>query len=108
MEIKRIIQNEVKCKLCNDIIWSAHRHDFKYCKCGSVAVDGGMEYIKRVGNMNPDMTEERSMRMDKDALKACTDAVKWAKDTGRNDLGVTLAVIRVLREHRLLNMDAFK
>ena len=108
MENKQIIQNEVKCKLCGDIIFSAHRHDFKTCKCGSISVDGGMEYIRRVGNMSLDATEERSMKMDKDALKACVEAVKWAHDTGRNDLGVALAVIRALRDSRHLNMNCFK
>jgi hypothetical protein len=26
------------------------RHDFKFCKCGAVAVDGGKDYLRRVGN----------------------------------------------------------
>ena len=25
-------------------------HDFKFCKCGAVAVDGGHEYLRRLGN----------------------------------------------------------
>ena len=25
-------------------------HDFKFCKCGAVAVDGGKEYLRRCGN----------------------------------------------------------
>ena len=31
-------------------IESAHRHDFKFCKCGAVAVDGGKDYLRRCGN----------------------------------------------------------
>ena len=43
-----IISNQVRCLKCGDEPFSAHRHDFKYCKCGNVAVDGGTEYLRRV------------------------------------------------------------
>lgn len=43
-----IISNKVKCLLCNDIIESIHRHDFKWCSCKNVAVDGGKSYLKRM------------------------------------------------------------
>jgi len=46
-----IITNKVKCNVCNDIIESIHRHDFKWCKCGNIAVDGGKDYLRRVGNV---------------------------------------------------------
>jgi len=45
-----ILHNRIQCKKCNDIIESEHRHDFKWCKCGAVAVDGGKDYMRRVGN----------------------------------------------------------
>ena len=48
--MKKIIINEVKCKKCGDMIESKEVNDFKRCACGSVAVDGGYEYIKRIGN----------------------------------------------------------
>ena len=102
---KTLIQNELECKNCGDIIYSAYRHDFKYCKCGSVAVDGGMSYIRRVGNVKD--TVDRSMHMDEDALADCKEAVEWVNDTGRNELGTVLAVIRALRQHELLDMSKF-
>ena len=37
---------KVKCLLCKDIIQSMYRHDFKWCKCDNVAVDGGGDYLK--------------------------------------------------------------
>ena len=101
----QIIQNELECKKCGDIIYSRNRHDFKYCKCGSVAVDGGMDYLRRVGNVTDIV--DRSMHMEVDALSDCKDAIRWAKDTGRNELGTILAVIRVLRQHELLDMSKF-
>jgi hypothetical protein len=105
-EVKRIIiQNELLCKKCDDVIYSEHRHDFKYCKCGSVAVDGGTDYLRRVGNLSEVI--ERSMSMDADALRDCQEALHWAQDTERNDLGTVLAIIRVLRQHDLLDMNKF-
>lgn len=46
-----IILNKARCRKCGDIIESKHRHDFVRCKCGSVAVDGGTDYLKRCGSM---------------------------------------------------------
>ena len=48
--MKKIIRNRIKCKKCGEIIESTSRHDFKFCKCGAVAVDGGKDYLRRVGN----------------------------------------------------------
>jgi len=44
--------NKAQCKKCGDIIESRHVHDFKWCKCGAIAVDGGNEYIRRVGELD--------------------------------------------------------
>ena len=48
--MKKIIRNRIKCKKCGEIIESTSRHDFKFCKCVAVAVDGGKDYLRRVGN----------------------------------------------------------
>lgn len=40
---KRLV-NRVKCTMCNDIIESKHRHDFKECNCKNLTVDGGLDY----------------------------------------------------------------
>lgn len=45
-----IISNKIKCNQCGDVIESTSIHDFKFCKCGAVAVDGGREYLRRCGN----------------------------------------------------------
>ena len=47
--MNKIIVNKIKCKKCGDVIESTYRHDFKFCKCGAVAVDGGKAYLRRVG-----------------------------------------------------------
>lgn len=103
--MKTIIQNESECGKCHDIIWSASRHDFKSCKCGAISVDGGMDYIRRVGDLSEII--ERSMSMEQEHLKSVVDAVKYMRESGRNDLGVALGVIRALRDNELLNMSKF-
>lgn len=47
--IYKIQTNKIKCKKCGDIIESTHRHDFKMCSCESVGVDGGHDYLRRIG-----------------------------------------------------------
>ena len=46
----RIIRNIIRCKKCGDVIESKTVHDFKFCSCGSCAVDGGHDYFRRCGN----------------------------------------------------------
>jgi tRNA(Ile2) C34 agmatinyltransferase TiaS len=44
--------NKAQCKKCDDIIESKHRHDFVWCKCGAIAVDGGKAYLRRAGELD--------------------------------------------------------
>ena len=48
---KKILVNKIQCKKCKDIIESKNVHDFKWCTCKSIAVDGGLEYLRRIGNL---------------------------------------------------------
>ena len=46
-EIKPIkYRNAIQCTVCDDVIESKHRHDFKWCSCGSCAVDGGNDLFR--------------------------------------------------------------
>ena len=140
-----IIQNQVKCLKCNDVIFSRHAHDYVACSCGGIAVDGGMSYLRRVGSAP---FEDQSIHFSQSVMGLCRDfswkdcddrnfveianhvisvlnhheyvteitdeiidksveAVKWADDTGRNDLGVVLAIIRVLNEHKAFVIKDF-
>lgn len=40
----------IKCKKCGDLIQSKHRHDMVWCKCHSVAIDGGDDYCRWAGD----------------------------------------------------------
>lgn len=44
--------NAALCRKCGDLVISKHRHDFVTCDCGSIAVDGGCDYNRRVGNLD--------------------------------------------------------
>ena len=94
---KMLLQNQVRCKKCGDEPYSKHRHDFVSCKCGAVSVDGGMDYIRRVGDLNG--YTEMSYWMNEEIVKDCMMAVHDSRKTGRNDLGIVLAVIRALKAH---------
>ena len=58
MCMMKIVRNMIRCKKCRDVIESCTVHDFKFCSCGSCAVDGGHEYLRRCGN--PEDWEELS------------------------------------------------
>ena len=44
-----IVRNRIKCNTCGQIIESYSVHDFKFCECESCAVDGGHDYLRRLG-----------------------------------------------------------
>jgi hypothetical protein len=48
---RKILQNSIKCKKCNNEVISHYTHDFKSCPCGSVYVDGGKSYLRRCGEL---------------------------------------------------------
>jgi hypothetical protein len=93
-----ILSNQAKCLLCGDVIHSAHRHDFRTCSCRNVSVDGGMDYIRRVYD-DVEGIEEQSIEIPDAAYTACLEAIKWSKDTGRNDLGLVSAIARAMRDN---------
>jgi hypothetical protein len=91
-----IIQNAVTCLACGDFIVSKHRHDFVTCTCGAVSVDGGQEYLRRVGDFSNAI--DISWSLPDDVYKECAEAAQNAADTGRNKFGIANAVMRTLRE----------
>ena len=50
MTMPKIIRNAIRCKNCGEVIEGETVHDFKFCSCGSCAVDGGHDYLRRCGN----------------------------------------------------------
>lgn len=93
-----IVQNAVSCLLCGDFIVSKHRHDFVKCTCGAIAVDGGQEYLRRVGTLEKGSYTDHSWELPDELYRACAEAVQDAIDTGRNKFGIANVVMRTLRE----------
>lgn len=46
----KIIHNMIRCNLCGDEIESTSVHDYVQCSCGACAVDGGHDYLRRIGD----------------------------------------------------------
>lgn len=44
------MRNRAKCKLCNDVIESFHRHDWVECSCKEISIDGGQDSFKCAAN----------------------------------------------------------
>jgi len=45
----RIKHNKGRCRRCDTVIESRSRHEMVWCTCGAVAVDGGLDYLRRAG-----------------------------------------------------------
>lgn len=63
----KILRNAIECLKCHETIVSGHVHDFRYCSCKAVAVDGGPEYLRRLGNQH-------------DYIEACAYEAATAKE----------------------------
>ena len=53
-------RHAIFCKKCLETIESKHVHDFKYCSCRAVGIDGGISAGNRILGELTDM-EDRSM-----------------------------------------------
>ena len=60
----KIISNKIQCLRCKEVVESKYPHDLKKCCCGKVAIDGGHEYLKRIGKENIDYIELSKIKED--------------------------------------------
>lgn len=42
-----ILVNKIRCKNCGEEIVSTYTHNFRFCKFGTCAVDGGYDHLRR-------------------------------------------------------------
>lgn len=47
-----------KCAKCDEVIESLHRHDFRYCKCRTIFVDGGKDYFRCGGDLGSVLVQQ--------------------------------------------------
>jgi len=74
MDIGDIWSNSIRCLKCGDVIRSKNRHDFRWCSCKSVAVDGGSWYGRIIGDKKD---YESLIVMFNDALVDERDGMKF-------------------------------
>jgi hypothetical protein len=61
-----------------------------------------MDYLRRAGDLSG--YQDLSYEMDDQVITDCREALNWAEDTGRNDLGRVLAIMRVLKKYDKLKV----
>lgn len=47
-----IMEDAIKCKVCGSYIRTNTGYDYISCACGTIAVDGGPEYVRIIGGSN--------------------------------------------------------
>jgi len=58
----------IRCTHCKDEIESFHRHDFKWCKCHTIFIDGGDDYTRLGFTNGPSDYEECTDEQKEDNL----------------------------------------
>lgn len=77
---KRLVHNSALCLLCDDIIVSKHRHDFVACHCGSIGVDGGNEYERRMG----ESFNMINLSIYSDKFEDFREYLRWGRNYNKN------------------------
>lgn len=79
-----ILSNKIQCNKCKDIIESKHRHDFVTCSCGAVSVDGGKDYLRRLGTDYSDLSEITS-KEEEDYFESIRNSFTWGSYGPKGD-----------------------
>jgi len=46
LKAKPVQVNATGCRLCHYTIFSRARHDYRFCQCGEIGIDGGFDYLR--------------------------------------------------------------
>jgi len=69
---RKLVKNAARCRGCNTVLESKHRHDFVTCKCGLISIDGGLAYQRcLVGNPFEDLSEFEEVESDERSEPDC-------------------------------------
>lgn len=75
------------CRRCGEYVESRHRHDYRRCGCGAVGVDGGLAYLRRIGD--PADAEELSQTTT-EPLPELTPEQKAIREKYEKDMTISL------------------
>lgn len=98
------MRNRAKCKLCESIIESFHRHDYVSCECGEISVDGGRDYFrasaKDWGNFLriDDFDKEIPVKVVEQVPKEMVEDIKPKPQTRKEVLELLESTIKSLQE----------
>lgn len=114
----------LKCKKCGDIIQSKHRHDMVWCKCHSIAIDGGDDYFRWAGNKDeievyvPENEKDEAVRKIKEEFDLFTirNAFKYQKviEMDKMTFAINFAIeeldnlYRIIHECDMLTREGIK
>lgn len=107
-----MLVSAIQCRDCLSIIFSRARHDFRWCKCKHVAIDGGRDYTKISGDIDnilslaidinatpKELFDDWNQRRDRwglhDCIEAATGYIHSGKPLVRRARGKKKAVKRV-------------
>lgn len=93
---QRILSNRAGCLTCGDVVYSAHRHDYSQCRCGRMAVDGGMAYLRRVGER--DYMHEMSVTLDEELVDDICEVFEQGKEERKSPLGLLCKLVVLLED----------
>lgn len=91
----RILRNAAYCRGCHKVIESKSRHNYVECDCGN-AVDGGLDYARRVGDVTKlvdlsryveedgTIVDEASKALQSENGEAVDAILKWAATRGKD------------------------
>ena len=104
--MQQILHNRIKCLHCGDIIESKTRWDMVWCSCKTCAVDGGKDYLRRVGSMEDweDLSEVKHTeeKHTEDTTKPVTDSFFTGVD-----VATLLRVRAFLKEEKAKDYERF-
>lgn len=95
-DAQHIISNQAECRMCGEVIYSSYRHDHVTCRCGSISVDGGNDYLRHGWQQEGDLIDQ-SLTMDLDDFTAIYDYTKEMYKS-RNARGILYGVMRAIRD----------
>lgn len=55
--MKAILANRAICQECETLLESYYQNDVKTCKCGSLTIEGGKDFLKRRSNVSVKIME---------------------------------------------------
>jgi hypothetical protein len=88
-----LLRSQLVCPKCDDLVSSIHVHDFKQCRCGALAMDGGRDYLRMAVS-----DEVRELFSGPDGLKPWDRSISIAGEHNNASAAAALIVYKALWE----------